>query len=450
MAVHNGVSVPYSGGWHDAGDLSQQTLQTAETALCLFEAAQAAAPRNPTLAARLEEEALWGLDFTLRTRFGDGFRASSMGLLIWTDGKRGTFDDISSVRVQDNAFDNFLYAGIEAYASECLAERDPAYSRSLARMAEEDYGFAASNFARDGYDSFTQMYEHTYNTPHSLFQAAVSWSSSRLYSLTGDARYAVAALEAAAYMLDCQRTEPLDGGLAGFFYCDTTRRSIAHFIHQSREQLYMQSLDLLLSLQPDCPQRERWLQAVSLYGGYIKGLMKYTSPYGMIPAGVYGAEDYRDSANFHAVHIFAPQDAQLRFREQLRGGEPIDARHYVKRFPVWFNVFNGNNAVLLSSGKGAAIAARILGDAELREVAEEQLHWMVGKNPFGQSMVYGEGDRYPQMDWFSSGEATGAVPVGIRTDGEGDSPYWPQTNGACYREVWGTVGGKALSLIAEL
>lgn len=73
----------------------------------------------------------------------------------------------------------------------------------------------------------------------------------------------------------------------------------------------------------------------------------------------------------------------------------------------------------------------------------------VGKNPFGQSLIYGEGHNYPQLNTFSSGEMTGEMPVGIRTLGNDDVPYWPQTNNACYKEVWITSAGKWLSLIAE-
>ena len=55
----------------------------------------------------------------------------------------------------------------------------------------------------------------------------------------------------------------------------------------------------------------------------------------------------------------------------------------------------------------------------------------------------------PQLNTFSSGEMTGEMPVGIRTLGNDDVPYWPQTNNACYKEVWVTSAGKWLSLIAE-
>ena len=90
-----------------------------------------------------------------------------------------------------------------------------------------------------------------------------------------------------------------------------------------------------------------------------------------------------------------------------------------------------------------------LKDKELLNIGLEQLYWTVGKNPFGQSLIYGEGHNYPQLNTFSSGEMTGEMPVGIRTLGNDDVPYWPQTNNACYKEVWITSAGKWLSLIAE-
>ena len=73
----------------------------------------------------------------------------------------------------------------------------------------------------------------------------------------------------------------------------------------------------------------------------------------------------------------------------------------------------------------------------------------MGKNPFCQSLIYGEGHRYPSMDSFSSGEITGEIPVGIRSWGDTDEPYWPRANNACYKEVWLTSAGKFLSLLSE-
>ena len=448
MAVHDGAALSFGGGWHDAGDLSQQSLQTGDVTYALLELSERLKDSDPALSARLREEGLWGLDFILRTRFGDGYRASSVGLLIWQDGKFGSFDDISTVRVQNNAFDNYLQAGYEAYAARVLTE-DPALQDCLLRTAKADFAFAEEKFGKDGWDKFVFVYEHCYNTSHSQYMATISWAASQLYRLTGDEEYAAKAAEAARYVLDCQETADV-GGLSGFFYRDTDRRSIVHYIHQSREQLYMQALTELCATQPSNPDYGRWEQSIRLFGDYLKGLMRFTAPYGMIPSGVYAADEYKDTENFYALHLFPPQDAQERYTKQLELGEKIDPDHYVKRFPVWFNIFNGNNAVILSLGKSAALCGNFLGDAELLDIAREQLYWMLGKNPFGQSLVYGEGWNYPDMDSFSSGLIAGMMPVGIRTHGDTDEPYWPQVNSACYKEVWVTVAGKYLSLIAEL
>ena len=274
---------------------------------------------------------------------------------------------------------------------------------------------------------------------------------SQLYKLTGKPSYADIAAEYIRYTLDCQRTEPLKDkdGTRGFFYRDKSRKSIVHYIHQSREQVYMQAMVMLCETQKEHPDYPKWVNSIQLYGEYLKGMMKYTHPYGMIPSGVYHAEEYKDTTNFYALHLFPPANAKELYTEQIKRGVQLDKEHYMKRFPVWFNIFNGNTAIHLSNGKSAAICGNFLKDKELLNIGLEQLYWTVGKNPFGQSLIYGEGHNYPQLNTFSSGEMTGEMPVGIRTLGNDDVPYWPQTNNACYKEVWVTSAGKWLSLTAE-
>ena len=446
FCVHDGQYVSYGGGWHDAGDLSQQTLQTGDVAFALLEAAVSTA--DPALSARLEEEARWGFSFLLRCRFGDGFRASSMGLLHWLDGEVGTMDDIVTVRKQDLAFDNFLYAGYEAYAALHLTDREGLASE-LARAAEEDFAFAEARFRERGFEPFRFIMEHSYNTSPSQYMATVAWSAAQLFLLTGRDRYRETAAEAIRYTLSCQRTEPLGDGTRGFFYRDPSRRSIVHFIHQSREQVYMQALTLLCTAFPDHPDRGRWEEGIRLYGEYLKCLMRFTAPYGMVPSGVYARREDEDREAFGRLHIFAPADASERYRAQFREGVRLDGEHVVKRFPIWFSIFNGNNAVLLSQGKAAALCGHYLRDRELLQIGREQLYWLAGKNPFGQSMIHGAGWNYPSMNSFSCGEMTGEMPVGIRTYGDTDEPFWPRVNNACYKEAWVTVAGKFLSLVPE-
>lgn len=449
FSLHEGRLTPFCGGWHDAGDLSQQTLQTSEVANSLIEGYVAHRDTNPALAARMLEEAKWGLRFVLANRLGNGYHASSMGLRHWTDGIVGSFDDISTVRVQNKAYDNFLYAAHEAFAASVID--DGTLRTALSRAAAEDFDFALDKFRTEGFDTFTQPYEHTYSTSNSLYYATISLAATRLYRLTGDKRYADVAVEMIEPVLACQQTEPVGKqGFRGFFYRDQSRRSLVHSIHQSREHIIPEALVAICDIDAGGDTGSRCHRAVRLYGEYIKSLMYATAPYAMIPSGIYRHDEYLDDHGFRQLHLFPPSDAIERFSAQLAGGIPIGDGWALKRFPVWFNVFNGNTAVHLDTGKSAAICASHLGDAALRDIAEGQLRWTVGENPFNQSLIYGEGSNYPSLDNFSSGEITGAIPVGIRTHGDTDEPFWPEINNACYKEVWLTSAGKWISLIADL
>ncbi|MCC8198221.1 MAG: glycoside hydrolase family 9 protein [Tannerellaceae bacterium] len=447
---HDGKMISYAGGWHDAGDLSQQTLQTGDVTYILLEGYTKLKDRQPLLAMRLLEEAEWGLEFILRNRYGDGYRASSAGLLIWQDGISGTLDDITTVRVQNCALDNFLYAAYEAYAALTI-DRDPMLQEYLQRVAKEDFAFGLRRHEEVGYGEFHHFYEHTYNTSESQYMATISWAASMLYKLTQDPYYAEKAAEFIQYTLDCQRTEPLKdpGKTHGFFYRDLSKTTLVHYNHQSREQIYMQAMILLCETQPDHPDYTRWDHSIRIYGNYLKNLMQYTAPYGMLPSGVYHIDEVKDEVSFDHQHLFQPADAKENYVVQVKNGVPLDQGHYVKRFPVWFSIFNGNTVVHLSTGKAAAICGKYLQDEELIEIGREQLYWTVGKNPFGQSLIYGEGHRYPRLDNFSSGETVGAMPVGIRSLGNEDVPYWPTVNNATYKEVWVTSTGKWISLAVE-
>lgn len=440
-ADHEGQSYPYGGGWHDAGDLSQQTLQTADVVHSLLEAYAAYRDDQPALAHRLKDEALFGLRQVLRCRFGDGYHASSIGLLHWTDGLACNGDDIHTVRQQNLAFDNFLYAAYEAHAARLLADS------ALAVVAAEDFAFAREKYERDGFDTFVIEMEHTYNTSYCTFMAAASWAASQLYALHGTPDYARLAADYADEMLACQERE---GKYAGFFYRDKSHRVPVHFIHQSREQLPVEALAALCASQPEHPKAKQWMAAAALYGRYLKRTIVSTSPYGMLPSGVYKPHEYDDADAFAHLHLWAPADAHERFDAQLATGVSLGRGLTLRRFPAWFSIFNGNEAIHLSSGKAAAICARMLDDDTLRQIARDQLYWTLGRNPFRQSLIYGEGQRYAELDNFSSGDVAGAMPVGIRSYGDSDEPYWPKTNNACYKEVWLTSAGKWMSLVAEL
>jgi hypothetical protein len=271
-----------------------------------------------------------------------------------------------------------------------------------------------------------------------------------LYQLTGDKYYADEAAKAIQYTLQCQRVEPLNDKdkLTGFFYRDLNKKSIVHYTRQSRDQVYMQALTALCATQPNNPDYKKWADAIRLYGNYLKTIMQYDAPYGLVPSGVYNVDEVKDSVNFYKVQVGIFSGAGKDYKEQLENGAKLDDQHYLRIFPVWFS-FKGNAAVQLSTGKAAALCGKFLKDKTLMNIAEQQLFWIVGKNPFGQSYIWGEGSNYPQLYTALPGETVGAIPVGMEARGNEDKPYWPQFNTATYKEVWGASAARWLSLISE-
>ena len=372
--------------------------------------------------------------------------------LFRSDGKVGTDDDAGrrELLVHNGALENFLLAGIEAYASMRI-ENDEALKGNLKKIAKEDFGYAMKRFNELGFAELIKKGGgHAAMASESQYHANISWAASMLYKLTGEQQYADEAVKAIRYTLQCQRTEPLKDKdkTCGFFYRDLAKKSIVHSTHQSRDYAYMEALAALCETQPRHAEYEQWIRAMKLYGGYLKNIMKYVYPYGMVPSGIYHKDEVKDSVNFYAVQVGIRSGAAKDFKEQLENGIRLDKEHYLRIFPVWFS-FKGNIAVHLSTGKAAAICARVLKDKELKDIAEQQLFWVVGRNPFGQSMIYGEGSNYPQLYTALPGETVGEIPVGMQSYFNEDAPYWPQFNTATYKEVWGSSAARWLMLVSE-
>jgi Glycosyl hydrolase family 9. len=410
--------------------------------------------KNDQLYLRLMEEAQWGLDYVLKTRFGDGYRVQTWGTNLWTDGFIGTKDDAGrrQVRIHNRAFENFLFAGIEAYAS-MLIEKDVMLKEHLYKVAKEDFAFAIKRFEEFGYNELLGAGgggDHAAMASQSQYMANISWAASMLYKLTKEKKYADIAADYIKYTLQCQRTESLKdkNKTRGFFYRDLEKKSIVHYTHQSRDHTYMQALTALCETQPSHPDYNKWVNAITLFGDYLKNIMQYVQPYGMVPSGVYHVDEVKDSINFYKVQVGIHKIDHNDYKEQLENGVRLDKEHYLRVFPVWFS-FKGNAAVHLSTGKAAALCGKFLKDKELMNIAEQQLFWIVGKNPFGQSLIWGEGSNYAQQYVALPGETVGEIPVGMQSRFNEDTPYWPQFNTATYKEVWGSSAGKWFSLISE-
>jgi hypothetical protein len=83
------------------------------------------------------------------------------------------------------------------------------------------------------------------------------------------------------------------------------------------------------------------------------------------------------------------------------------------------------------------------GDSAALDLAQRQAQWIVGRNPFAQSTMYGEGYDWAQQYSVSSGDFVGSLPVGMQSSGTTDLPYLAGEDMYVYKEVWVTTRARA-------
>ncbi len=429
-AVHGDRRIVINGGWHDAGDLTQGLGNTGEIVYALFSLAERLRGReeDPELADRLVGEARWGLDWVLKTAFGDGFRNQGSINSRWTDGILGTSDDIS-VTARNSPMGNFTAAAAEAKAVRVLKGANPRLAASCLAQAEADWGFARAGMAAAAAPAPGQHWRGTFDSDHvELELAAVGvLASVDLWQATGKAFYAESAAEWAGTILASQerRRQDWEVPLLGYFYTGPARDRLLHYGHRGREQGPILALARLCESFPDHPDWMKWYTAIALYGEYLKAAAHFTEPFGVLPASVYREDEA----------LTVPAERQESFRRQVRNGVPLGRGHYLRRFPVWMN-YRGHFGTVLPQAQALLAAAHVRGDLDAVRLAQRQAEWILGRNPFAQSTMVGVGHDFTPLYGPLCGDLEGALPVGFQTRGDRDVPYWPVQSTWTYKEVW--------------
>lgn len=430
FATHGDQRIVMSGGWHDAGDLSQGVINTGEATYSMFALAERLRERggDPELVARVIEEAKWGLDWVLRVRFDGGYRVAFGGHNLWTNNVVGDADD-RTVAAKNNPNANYISAAAAAIAYRVLKDTDPELAERSLRIAEDDWSHAIV-----GVEGPSTWHTPAFAaTPVELAGIGIT-ASLELYRATGNRKYADKAAELARVIVESQQKSRVGSEfpLAGFFYTSPARDALFHQFHRGNDQAPVVALAQLVEALPDHPEWMRWYSTVALYGEYQKRTAATTAPYGVLPAYVYRVEDAeKEVPDSGALHLASRES----FRAQVMEGMPMGDGWYLRAFPVWFQR-RGNYGILLSQAKALSAAARLRGDSAALDLAHRQAAWVVGRNPFVQSTMYGEGYDWAQQYSVSSGDFVGSLPVGMQSRGVTDLPYWPSQNTYVYKEVW--------------
>ncbi|MGH7444887.1 MAG: glycoside hydrolase family 9 protein, partial [Longimicrobiales bacterium] len=390
FASHGDERIVMSGGWHDAGDLSQGLVNTGEATYAMFALAEELAARggDPALLARLLEEAKWGLDWVLRVRFDGGYRMGFSGHNLWTNNIVGDEDDRTR-EARNNPNVNYIAAAAGAIAARVLKDSDAELAARSLRIAEDDWSHAIVGVEGP----------ETWHTPAfaatRLELAGIGVTASlELYAATGKQKYADKAIELARVITASQQKTFVGSEfpLAGFFYTGPDRDTLFHQFHRGNDQAPIVALARLVETFPDHADWMSWYATVALYSEYQKRSATTTQPYGVLPAYVYRAGDEVQVPDSGALHM-ATREA---YRAQVLEGMPMGEGWYLRAFPVWF-ARRGNYGILLSQAKALSAAAHMRRDTDAWDLAHRQAQWVVGRNPFTQSTMYGEGYDWAQQ-----------------------------------------------------
>jgi hypothetical protein len=444
--VHDGRRIVVNGGYHDAGDTSE-TGNTPAMAYALFTLASRLQQENddPQLLNRVIEEATWGLNWVLKTRFGDGYRSTGQNISYWTDGIMGDADDRFGEAVNDPQW-NFRVAAVEALASRVLKTSDPDLARRSLATAQEDWRFAADGLKKA--PPVPEVYGQSDNLERISFGAI---ASIELYKATSDPTYAHEAVDLGNQILASQERalQPWSVPMTGYFYTGPDRKYLFHRFHMGEEEQPIVALAHLCEALPDNPNWIRWYSAIVLHTKYYQEVGAHLdAPYNVLPAGVYRVSG---AAILPQSPAWRPLETASRamFVAQVKEGLHLGGDAWLRRYPVWFQ-FRGNSSVLLSEAKALSTAAQLRGDIGDEDLAQQQAQWLIGRNPFSTSIMYGEGYDWTPLYSVRSGQMVGAIPVGIETKGNADVPYWPNQICWTYKEVWTQPAGEWIWLMRDL
>lgn len=406
-----------NGGWHDAGDLSQGSWRTSMAVLAMMSNLENLEGRKNAsdLSHRILAEIEWGLDWLLKTRFGDGYHMSFSVMRIYTDNTVGTIDDVVSP-AKNVPWENFLTAAVQSKAAMLFETTNPDLASRARIAAIEDWQAAVAS--RSTWDQADYR--------------EASWgatSSILLGTMTGDEKYKNYAVSFGNLLVSCQEQSFKDSiPITGYFYENTDRQRIIHNFHAAFEEAPLIALSSLCNAYPDNENWISWYSAAVLHSEFfMKRGSRIASPYDLLPNSVW-----------KETELLEVKDDTVRadMMRQFNDGTRLNKDYVLRTFPIYHDdLFHGNTNIHMSCTWALAEASRLRKDTTGMQLVGKQFRWIFGANPFGQSLMYGTGYDFAPQFAYCLKDVVGSLPVGMDCM-SGDMPHWSATNTATSKEIW--------------
>ena len=442
VRIDNGKHQDLTGGWHDASDLRKWVSATIYGMIGLSKTYELLAD-NDSERDKIYDELLWGNLYFLKMQEPQGYVMNFVGGDIkengdnnrWTDNIIGE-DGGSLMTVKPNvgeSMDEMLILGLkddrilqtgpvdmvgqynfiisEAVMSRIAKDRDPAYSQKCLQAA-------------------IKCFDWCKKTDKGTDAGAIGGSiqaSLEMYKTTGQDIYKDFSI-ARASLLKKLQAKSQNGGVGGFFYTSFSDNEPFKDIWQGPLELI--SLCDLIQTFPTHKDVALWKEIVADYSIRYLSFFSEKNSFGIVPYGLFSKEDpggNRKLGNYWYRYFMHPE------------------LHW------WVGI----NANIASAGIGLIKASVVLNDPTLKSIAQKQLDWIIGVNPFNSSTIVGVGYNQP-VRFINGGEFRPATPVlpGAVMNGLGgdkdDQPYLIQRNNYNQSEYWTPMVAYTLWLMGEI
>ncbi|MCF0173447.1 MAG: glycoside hydrolase family 9 protein, partial [Bacteroidales bacterium] len=355
----------------------------------------------------------------LTLTFSDGKHISFAPQKFYSDNIPGNEDDNVTEAVMD-PWENFLGAATLLYAMERIDGLTEEKREEMLQSATHIFTTALAS--RDNWEE-----------PRMKEAAWGAIAATKLFKATSEQRYSRVAEHFGVKLLSFQQREAVrtaDGTAIMGWFNDRQISGDINYSHSAAFESPLLAISILCEAFPESPLQMEWHAAAALYIDYLKkttAILADKAPYG------------------HLAHRILPTG---KIPAEFGNSTAINDTLSLRSFPVWKSQMqHGENTCNLSQAWALAEAATLLGDREAMEMAGRQLEWVIGCNPFTQSLMYGVGNNFPNLYTLCTQNAVGALPVGIDSMHD-DLPYWQSSAYACFKEIWVEPSSRFLGTLA--
>ena len=439
VRIDNGRHQDVTGGWHDASDLRKWVGATIYGVIGLAKTYELKDGKDESR-KKILEELIWGNQYFLKMQEPDGYVMSFVGGDVkkhsdsnrWTDneiGKEG--GDLSMVKPSagESTHDMLVFGTtddrvIETKPLDIIGQFDFVIAEALMARVTKTSNRAYSEKCLDAARRcFEWSVKANAESEPGVLGASIQ-ASLEMFNSTGEGKFGAFAAAQASKLAQLQAGA--EEGPGGFFYASSGGKEPYKDIWHGCLQLI--SVCDLIRTFPSHKDAPLWKALIRKYSrDYLLTISRKNS-FGIVPFGLYANND--PGGNRRAGKYWY--------------------RYFMQPEQSWWVGINSN---LASSGIGFLKAARILNDPELKALAQRQLDWITGVNPFNSSTIEGVGYNQPRhfpgsTFWPQTPVLPGAVLNGLGGDHE-DQTVIGNGNWQI-SEYWTPMVAYSLWLMAEL